>query len=253
MKALIIEDELASARNLQHILKNIGEVEVLEVLDSIEDSVQWFQENAPPDVLFLDIHLADGSSFRIFDQVEVTCPIIFTTAYDEHALDAFKVNSISYLLKPIKANELKEALTKLERLQQNKGWKKGIQEVKAIMAQEKHYRTHLLVSLSGNKLFPLKVDDILYFKIEEGLVKACTSENKKYYPDQTLDELTTMLDPYKFYRANRQFIIARKGIRDIDPWLNQRLAVNLTVPLEEPVIISKAKSSDFKAWLSGES
>ncbi len=251
MKALIVEDELASARNLKQILNGVGNVEILGVLDSIEDTIHWFRENGPPEVLFLDIHLADGSSFEIFDHIEVNCPIIFTTAYDEHALQAFRVNSVSYLLKPIKEKDVHSALEKLETLQKNNGWAPDLQEVKRILGAEKEYKTHLLVSVRGNKLVPLEVASIAFFRIEDGLVKAGTVDGKTYFPDQTLEELGEQLDPRMFYRANRQFIISRKSIRDIDPWLNQRLAVNLKVSLQEPVIISKAKAGEFKEWLSG--
>ncbi len=251
MKALIVEDELASARNLRDILNDIGDIEIISVLDSIEDSVDWFRSNSEPDILFLDIHLADGSSFEIFNRVDISCPIIFTTAYDEHALEAFHVNSVSYLLKPIKQKDVETALEKLHRLQGKPSWMKEIMEVKNLLNQSQQYKSHLLVSLKDDKLLPLDVQTIAFINIEEGVVKIHTRDGKRYFPDQNLDELTSILNPASFYRANRQFIIARDAIRDVDSWFNHRLSVNLTVPVEDKIIISKARVSDFKKWLSG--
>ncbi|MEJ2005054.1 MAG: LytTR family DNA-binding domain-containing protein [Cyclobacteriaceae bacterium] len=251
MKVLIVEDEHASARNLQDILMDIGQIEVIDVLDSIEDSVDWFSSNAEPDVLFLDIHLADGSSFEIFNQVDIACPIIFTTAYDEHALEAFQVNSVSYLLKPIKQLDVEEALDKLRLLQGKSSWMDEIRELKRILYQKQQYKSHLLVSLKDDKLLPLSVEQIAYINIEEGVVKIHTHEGKRYFPDSNLDELASMLDPTDFYRANRQYIISRRALKDVDAWFNHRLAVNLKLPVEDRIIVSKARVSDFKNWLSG--
>jgi len=251
MKVLIIEDELASARNLHEILNDLGDIEVLDVIDSIEDSIGWFKQNDEPEVLFLDIHLADGSSFEIFNRINISCPIIFTTAYDEHALDAFQVNSVSYLLKPIKQKDVKAALNKLERLRGKDSWMDEIREVKNLIDRKKQYRSHILVSLHDDKLLPLSVSDISFINIEEGIVKIHSNGGKRYFPDQNLDELTSILDPADFYRATRQYIISRQSIRDVDPWFNHRLSVNLKQPLDEKIIISKARVSDFKSWLTG--
>lgn len=251
MKALIIEDELASARNLQEILDEVGGIEVIDVLDSIEESIDWFGQHPEPDILFLDIHLADGSSFEIFNNISVSCPIIFTTAYDQHALEAFQLNSVSYLLKPIKPRDVESALEKLKRLQGKSSWMEEIKEVKNLLDQKQQFRSHLLVSVHDDKLLPLPVGEISYINIEEGVVKIHTNQGKRYFPDENLDELTSILNPSEFYRANRQFIIARAAIRDVESWFNHRLSVNLKRPADDKIIISKARVSDFKNWLAG--
>ena len=249
MKALLVEDEQASVRNLQRILAAIPEVEVLDHLDSIEDTVEWLRENDPPNVLFLDIHLADGPSFEIFKQVDVTCPIIFTTAYDEYALKAFRVNSISYLLKPIKSKDVAEALGKLKSLQAGNSSGENIKELLKMIGPGKQYKSHFLVSTRGDKLIPLKSKDIACIQISDGLVRAYTLDKQVFYLDQTMDELENSLDPDHFYRANRQTIVAKEAIKDLNSWLNHRLKVNLRIPFEEDIVISKAKVREFKDWI----
>ena len=251
MKALIVEDENLSAQHLARLLKRIGNIDVLSQLDSIDDTVEWFLNNAEPDLLFLDIHLADGSAFEIFQRVEIRCPIIFTTAYDEYALSAFKVNSISYLLKPVKEEDVRQALSKLENLQREQT-SIDMKSLKDLLKQQHDsYKSHLLVSVKGDKLIPLRVTDIAYINIEEGIVKAHTYDNKMYFIDQILDELMERLNPRQFYRANRQFIIARDAVKDIDHWFQSRLSVNLMIPVAEKILISRAKVQEFKDWFTG--
>lgn len=248
---MLVEDERASARNLKQILEDLGNVEVIDHLDTIEDTVDWFRENDPPDVLFLDIHLADGSAFEIFKQIEVSCPIIFTTAYDEYAIKAFRVNSISYLLKPIKRKDVEEALNKLERLWgSSQGDEANVRELLKMLRPERNYKSHFLVSVRGDKLMPLETREIGCIHIADGLVRAFTYDGQKYFLDQTMDEVEASLDPQHFYRANRQTIIARQAIRDLDSWLNHRLKVNLKMPFDEDILISKAKVKEFKEWIA---
>lgn len=252
MKAVIVEDEILSARNLQQILDEIGDIDVISQLDSIEDTVDWFSNHPDPDVLFLDIHLADGSAFEIFGHLEITCPIVFTTAYDEYALHAFKVNSISYLLKPLKKEDVREALRKLKTLRA--GSNNLPDDLKNLLVAVKspgNFKTHFLVSSRGDKLLPLKVAEIACVHIEEGLVKAHTYDQQVYFLDQTLDELILQLNPINFFRANRQYIIARNAVKDIDQWFNNRLSLNLTIPIKEKILISRAKIPDFKDWFTG--
>ncbi len=250
MKALVVEDELASARNLKQILADNGQTEVIGQLDSIEDTVTWLKENDPPDVLFLDIHLADGSAFEIFQQVKVQCPVIFTTAYDEYALKAFKVNSVSYLLKPIKQKDVEAALDKLISLQKPNTTNEDVSSLLKMIRPEKKYKSHFLVSVRGDKLQPLAADELACIHISEGLVRAFTFNQHMYFLDQTMDELEDCLNPETFYRANRQTIISRKAIKDLDAWLNHRLKVNLVIPFEEDILISKAKVREFKEWIA---
>lgn len=256
MKALIIEDEKAAVRNLNVLIAEVApEIEVISVLDSIQDSIEWFRNNPMPGLVFLDIHLADGSAFEIFEHADIRCPVIFTTAYDEYALRAFKVNSVDYLLKPIDRNDIQKALAKLHKLREtgHPAPTPSGNDYRAIikaLKQEQTYQTHFLIPSKGTKLLPLSVDSILFFYIHEGNVKArLANGNEQLFP-QTLDELSECLDPARFFRANRQYLISRKSIRDIELWFHGRLAVNLTVPITDRILISKARVPEFKEWVS---
>jgi len=249
MKALIIEDEVLAAKALQKLLGEVSpETEVLSILETIEESLEWFENNEMPDLLFMDIHLADGSAFSIFEKVEITCPVIFTTAYDEYALKAFEVNSIDYLLKPINKKDLKRAMGKYKTLVS------GRAQMQKFMTQmeprQKKYRNCFLMP-ERDKLVPLPVERIAYVYIDTKTVRIVTFEHKNYYMSMTLDELMDMLDPTLFFRANRQFIVARSAIKDISVWFGNKLSVNLNIEVPEKIIISKAKVSEFKAWILG--
>jgi two-component system LytT family response regulator len=207
----------------------------------------------PPDILFLDIHLADGSAFDIFDRVKIDCPVIFTTAFDEYALKAFKVNSIDYLLKPIDINSVRKALEKYGKLAARIGSSDtDLQNLLTYFKRNINYKNNFLVPVKGDKLIPLNTDDIAYFFIDYGTVKSISYENKTYNMDNTLDELEDMLNPEIFFRANRQFIISRKAIKDIDLWFNSRLSVNLKVSVPEKILVSKARVPEFRSWFAGE-
>ncbi|MEI6139864.1 MAG: LytTR family DNA-binding domain-containing protein [Mariniphaga sp.] len=251
MKAIIIEDEQLAVRNLETILNELGGFKILAAIDSIEEAVEWFSCHSQPDIVFMDIHLADGSAFEIFKKVLITCPIIFTTAYDEYALKAFKVNSVDYLLKPINKEDVNKALDKLKTLVSERNEKQGLQDLIALYKKGSSYKTHFLVPVKGDKLIPLQSADIAYIFLDASLVKAFTYGDKSYVLDITLDELTKMLDPQLFFRANRQFIIARNAIKDIDLWFNSRLSVNLKVSVGEKILVSKARIPEFKSWFAG--
>jgi len=242
---------MLAARNLIAVLEELGTVKVIATLDSIVETVEWFKNNPTPDLMFLDIHLADGSAFEIFDRIQVSCPVIFTTAYDEYALKAFKVNSIDYLLKPIDTNAVQQALKKLQGLSGASGLQAAMQKLMATFKKVSTYKTHFLVPVKGDKLVPVQTSDLACFFIDAGLVKAKTNEDKTYTFEHTLDELANMLNPEDFFRANRQFIIARNAIKDIDFWFNSRLSVNLKIPVSEKILISKARVPDFKKWFAG--
>ncbi|WP_288206686.1 LytTR family DNA-binding domain-containing protein [uncultured Parabacteroides sp.] len=252
MKALIIEDEKAAVRNLKALLaEEAPDIEVIAVLDSIAESLDWFSDNRMPELIFLDIHLADGSSFEIFEHVDITCPIIFTTAYDEYALRAFKVNSIDYLLKPIGQSDIRKSIGKLKQLKSDPVVKElDYSNLINILKQQDKYKTHFLVPVKGDKLLPLSVDMILFFYIHEGNVKAVVTDGKEYTFTQTLDELSDCLNPDLFFRINRQYLISRKAVQDIDLWFNGRLSVNLKVPVEEKILVSKVRVSEFKEWFT---
>lgn len=251
MKTLIIEDEKAAVRNLTALLNEVApDIEIVDVLDSVSVAIDWFGTHAMPQLVFMDIHLADGSAFEIFDYVRIACPIIFTTAYDEYALKAFKVNSIDYLLKPIGEEEISTALDKLKHLHMS-SQEENFHKLISSLKREESYRTHFLVPVKGDKFLPLSVDMVSYFYIQEGMVKVMTISGKEYILPQTLDELVDSLNPALFFRVNRQYLISRESVKDIDLWFNNRLAVNLKIPVEDKILISKAKVAEFKEWFSG--
>jgi len=251
MRAIIIEDEILAVNHLQSLLNEIGGIQVIAVLDSITSTVEWFQASPHPDLVFMDIHLADGSAFKIFEYINITSPIIFTTAYDEYAIKAFKVNSIDYLLKPITIIALEKAFDKLKRLTGVPALPAEIHQLIASLTKDKTYKTHFLMPVKGCKLIPLLAQDIAYVLIEDGLVKAKTTDGKSYIFEHTLDELSGMLNPSDFFRANRQFIISRNSIKEVDFYFNNRLSINLKVPVPEKILISKVQVSEFREWFSG--
>jgi len=250
MKALIIEDEIMAAQTLQKLLGEVSpDVEIADVLESIEESVEWLQQNTMPDLIFMDIHLADGSAFAIFEQVDVTCPVIFTTAYDEYALKAFEVNSIDYLLKPVSKDALEHALNKYHNLAEKRVNAEQIEKLLTQLGEKKNYRKFYLMP-ERDKLIPLAVQNIAYVYIDAKTVKIITKEGKTYYVSSTLDDLMDDLDPYLFFRANRQFIVARDMIKDVSVWFGNKLAINLTVDVPERIIVSKARVAEFKTWFT---
>jgi len=251
MKALIIEDELLAAKHLQHVIDEVGNITVITTLESIAESIEWLNINSQPELIFMDIHLADGSAFEIFKHVTITCPIIFTTAYDEYALKAFKVNSIDYLLKPIDADAVKRAISKLETISSKHNSPDELKKFIDSFTKGLSYKTHFLIPTKGDKLIPVQASDLAYIYIDASLIKAFTFDEKSFRFEYTLDELSEMLNPNDFFRANRQFIIARKAIKDIDLWFNSRLSVNLKTPVSEKILISKARISEFKKWFGG--
>lgn len=260
---LIIEDETAAAVNLKAILREVApDYNILAILESIEESVEYLsdEQRPRPDLIFMDIHLADGESFRIFDKVEVDSPIIFITAYDEYALRAFKVNSIDYLLKPINSEELRRALDKFSRLTgiERTGYNDRVntmisqqQESKAKTSAEMAEREERVFLVHyKDRIIPLNIDDVAYFYTANERVSAITYTGERYAIDRTLEMLQAALPDEEFFRANRQFIVARKAVKDIAIWFGSRLSLNLTVEIPEKIIISKARVPEFKQWLT---
>ena len=237
MKALIIEDETAAARNLAAILRQTApDVEIVATLESVEESVEWLRSNPHPDLLFMDIHLADGDSFRIFDAVEIAAPVIFTTAYDQYALEAFKVNSIDYLLKPLNASDVGRALAKLHRLTSVERSDYG-SRVRTLAASR---REEVFLVHVRDKIIPLHRSRIAY---------CYTSNEKVTAVAEHLSALQGLLPESEFFRANRQFIVARQAVKEIAVWFGSRLTLHLTVETPERIVISKARVPEFKAWL----
>ncbi len=248
MKLLIIEDETAAAQNLRSIIKTIMEdAQILDVIDTVVDSVEWFKNNPAPDLVFMDIQLSDGESFKIFELVEVASPVIFTTAYDQYALKAFKVNSIDYLLKPIKEDEVRHALDKWRMLTgvDRADYK---QRVDNMVAEQKSERHTFLVRFR-DKLIPVGQDDIAYCYTINEKVYAYGYNGERYPMEYTLEALQGLLPAKRFYRANRQFIISRDAVSDISVWFGSRLSVNLKIDIPEKIIVSKARVPEFKQWL----
>ncbi len=250
MKVLIIEDEVMAAKALKKVLKEVeSEVEVLGILETIEESVEWLENKPMPDLIFMDIHLADGSSFTIFEQVNITCPVIFTTAYDEYALQAFEVNSIDYLLKPVSKDALARAMQKYHNLVERNLESSKLEALLLHLGEKKKYKSCFLLP-ERDKLVPLPVSNIAYIYIDTKTVKIVSLDQKTYYISQTLDDLMAKLDPDVFFRANRQFIVPRQSIKDVSVWFGNKLAINLVVETPEKIIVSKARVGEFKHWFS---
>ena len=249
MKALIIEDEIIASQALCKLIEKVSpETEVIDVLQTIAECKDWFKSNPMPDLIFMDIHLADGSSFAIFDKVNITCPVIFTTAYDEYALKAFEVNSIDYLLKPINKKDLERAMTKFKSLtgDANDDYKALAEKIDELKPKFKKY----FLLPERDKLIPLATKDIAYICIDDKMVKMVSFDHKTYYTNQTLDEILEQLEASAFFRANRQYIVARGAIKDVSIWFGNKLALNLNVEVADKIIISKARVSEFKQWFA---
>lgn len=248
MKALIIEDEILASKHLQQVLDEVGGITVIAILESIKSTVKWFENNPQPEIVFMDIHLSDGSAFEIFKHTKINCPIVFTTAYDEYALRAFDVNSIDYLLKPIEVHDVQDALKKFKDLSANDNLQNAINSLISTFKKDTKYRKHFLIPIKGDKLLPVQTSDLACFYVDSGTIRALTFEGRAYTLDNTLDELMEMLDPDFYFRANRQYIISRKAIKEIDLWFNSRLSLNLNVPVPEKIVISRTRTAEFKKW-----
>ena len=253
MNAVIIEDENLIARELMYkIAETAPDVQVKEVLPSVKTSYKWFMENAEPDLIFADIQLSDGVSFDIFERYHFKCPVIFTTAYDEYAIKAFKVNGIDYLLKPVDTEELKQAIDKARTIIQSKSvYPKDVQELLKMIANPQAttaaYKEKFVVKVRNNWL-PVLTRDIACF-YRENLNYLLTFSGEKHILDfTTLDEIEELLDPKTYYRANRQSIIHIDAIQSIKPQENQKLVITLKAPLKLEQDISREKAPGFKKW-----
>ncbi len=251
-KVVIIEDEAIAAQKLTHLLGEVSPETVVEqVLQSVEESVEWFYAHPFPDLVFMDIHLADGSAFRIFDKVSFPCPIIFTTAYDQYALQAFKVNSIDYLLKPIGKEDLQRALDKWAALSGKDTEISGNQQLDTLIEmfnqQSRRYPSYFLIPVK-DKLVPLAVGEIACFYLEDKVSRALTYSGKTVVIGKPLDVIAEQLDPGMFFRANRQFVVAHKAIEGITVWFGGKLRLTLSVPVPEEITISKSRVPEFKEW-----
>jgi len=256
MNVLLIEDEELAAKRLTQLLQELlPDITVTGPLDSIEESVIHLQKHNSYDLIFLDIQLADGKSFSIFDRVKVDIPVIFTTAYDEYAMNAFEVNSIDYLLKPIHREKLANSLEKFNKIKSyfaDESFHKISDFIKqANLSANKNYKTRFLVN-GGNILLPINTSQIAYFYTEDKVVFLTTTANKKYIIPSTLDELEQTLDPKEFFRISRQFIVSIQAIHKIHNYFNYKLKVDLLPTAETEVIVSKSRVQSFRNWLNSD-
>ena len=255
IKAAIIEDEIPAARLLNKMLTELRpDWEILLLPGNVDGAVKWFQNNPHPDILFLDIQLTDGVSFSFIERANPESMIVFTTAYDEYAVRAFKVNSIDYLLKPIRNEQLTETLEKFEKLTA-RYFKKFNQQgeileiLQNITSPSKKYRTRFLIS-GDDKLFTLQVDDIAYFYSENKVTFSVTHQNREFIIDLSLDKLCEQLDPDHFFRTNRQTIVSVQAIQKIESYFLGKVIVKVSPPFKDKIIVSREKIGAFKLWLN---
>lgn len=259
MRVLIIEDEKPAAEKLEILLKRYNqEIEILAQITTVEKSVKYLESNQDQvDLIFLDIQLTDGLSFDIFKSVKVEKPIVFTTAFNEYAIDAFKLNSIDYLLKPLSYDDLVTAMDKIKSMKSNLPGDQSVNNLtidkiaKLLSGNQQAYKTRYLVKI-GEHIKSIAVEDICFFYAEGRIVFIITNEKRKFIVDNTLEELTNQLNPQKFFRANRSFIINFDYIADVIVYSTSRLRVKFPFEFEKEIIVSREKVSDFKVWFGGE-
>ncbi len=251
-KVLIIEDEKPAADWLRElILKFNSGISILAVLDSVADAVAWFQQHHAPDLVFMDIQLADGLSFEIFEKTKLECPVIFTTAYQEYAVKAFKVNSIDYLLKPIAYKELEAAFQKFQNQIQSQVSTPFVTLEMLNRVREmlhKPFKTRFVIKV-GEHLKSIQVEEILFFYSQYKASYLGTVDFKTYLIDYSLERVSEMVDPHQFFRINRNYILNNKSIADIVHYSNSRLKIKLKKTDEESIIVSRDKVAAFKEWL----
>lgn len=250
MNIIIIEDEKPAARLLQRKVEKLG-LEITGMLHSVEEAIQWFQNNTHPDLIFLDIQLSDGLSFEIFENVTINSAIIFTTAYDEYALRAFKLNSIDYLLKPIDEDELETAITKFKKqVQKNTTSSLDLELIKKMLVPqtEKEYKKRFSVKI-GQQLKVIPIEEIECIYSENKGTYLHTKENRNYLLDTSLEVIENELNPKDFFRISRKYIIPLTAIKEIQVYTNSRLKIILPTYKEDEVIVARERVSDFKDWI----
>lgn len=253
MKVLIIEDEIRASEQLGILVKkNFQSFNILAKLESVEDSIDWFKNNEAPDLIFMDIQLADGLSFEIFDEVKIVSPVIFTTAYDQYAIKAFKVNSIDYLLKPLVESDLVSAIEKFKTLQQlssnNNIDSQVLQNLVNQLTQDKK-RERFIVK-EGNSMSIVQIEDINFFYSEDGVSFLKTKNNKRFIVDMTLESIVKSVDEKLFFRINRHQIISIGSIEKIQPYFNNRLSIDISKGKDLKFLVSRNRVSHFKTWVN---
>jgi DNA-binding LytR/AlgR family response regulator len=251
MKTLIIEDEQLAARRLESMVKAIDpSIEIMAMTESVKESVAWLKSHPQPDLIFLDIHLEDGLSFSIFDQVKVDAPVIFTTAFDEYAIKAFKLKSIDYLLKPIVQEELEKAISKYREWGATNQLVNIKELYKLMHVKDKSYRQRFSMVV-GQKLKSVDVNDIAYFFSNSGITFVAMNSKSQYSLDLSLDKLAEELDPNLFFRVNRQYLVSLPAISNIHIFPKSRLKLELQPAVPDGIFVSIDKVVDFKKWIDG--
>lgn len=251
MQILIIEDEPRAARRLQSLLtKSTFNFQLLDTIDTVKNAIVWFSKNTVPDLVFMDIQLADGLSFEIFQNIEVTAPIIFTTAFDEYAIQAFKVNSVDYLLKPIQQEDLENALHKFEKTTKTtKQLDTALLNTLLNSMQTTPKRAGILVK-EGKGFVQIKTAELVYVYSQDSFTFGVTHANKRYIIDETIDQLFDSLDKTQFYRINRGQIVSKTSVQKIAPYFNHRIKLSVPNPRDQEFIVSRSKCNDFKDWMN---
>jgi DNA-binding LytR/AlgR family response regulator len=255
MKVLIIEDEIPAQRLLaRYINELIPDTKIMNMFGSVKESVEWLKKNTHPDIIFMDVQLSDGLCFNILEQIKPDSFIIFTTAYDQYAIQAFKANTIDYLLKPIKKEQIEAAIQKVN--EQSKLYQKlhiqefNIQELLDVIQQSKiHYRERFLVG-APDGWYKLNVNDIAFFYLEYKNTIAVDSQETRHLLDLNLNQITESLDPQQFYRINRQTIVNIQAIQKVEPWFHGKLLIKTKPRHKEKIIVAREKATLFRAWLS---
>lgn len=252
MNVIIIEDEAQSAWDIQHCIRKLRpDFAVNTILDSVETSVAWLLTHEHPDLIVSDIRLGDGLSFEIFKRIALECPVIFCTAYDEYAIQAFRSNGVAYVLKPINERVLEESLQKIESLARTFSRSVDtalIDSIRLAIEAKSKYRSTLLVSFR-NEMIPVRVEDVAFFSIEEDSTILHTVQGRKYRISETLEHLESSVDPKLFFRANRQYLVAHRALAKIEHFHARKLLLELSLPEVEPIIVSKAKATEFLLWV----
>lgn len=251
MNILIIEDEIQAAQRLEKLVRElIPGAQIVATIDTVKKAVQWMNTNPAPELAMMDIQLADGISFQIFEQCEVKCPVIFTTAYDEYALKAFKVNSIDYILKPVDKDELQAALKKFNGLARSESGTRQILDNigQAVQMLMKKYKTRFVIKV-GEHLKTIDVGAVRYFYSQDKTTFCFTDENRNFVLDYTLEQLEEMLDPADFYRINRKYLVRSGAIQDIISYTNSRLRLVLKGCQDNDIVVARERVQEFKNWL----
>ena len=248
MNILIIEDEKNTAVLLKEFIEQHPNYLVANICDSIEDSVNYLHKNqAKLDLIFMDIQLADGESFEIFEQIEVTIPVVFCTAYDSFTLKAFKNNGIDYILRPVKENDIEKAIAKIEQLK-NKFAPNPVTQIKELLSKDHTYQTSFLVRFR-DKMYPVLVSDIAFAYLDNEVVYLFNFKGEKHIVSKTLDEIENALSPQQFFRINRQMLINREAIKEIETYFNRKVMAHLSIETPEKAIVSRLKVSPFLSWV----